>query len=79
MIEQTLEPTDEQTIAFTCMNRNGVSVWGYQSSSATGIKSIRTDPSAGSGADKWYNLQGQLVEHPRPGLYIKNGKKVIIR
>ena len=79
MIEQTLEPTDEQTIAFTCMNRNGVSVWGYQSSPATGIESIRTDPSAGSGADKWYNLQGQLVEHPRPGLYIKNGKKVIIR
>ena len=79
MIEQTLEPTDEQTIAFTCMNRNGVTVWGYQSSPATGIESIRTDPSAGSGADKWYNLQGQLVEHPRPGLYIKNGKKVIIR
>ena len=79
MIEQTLEPTDEQTIAFTCMNRNGVSVWGYQSSPATGIESIKTDPSTGSGADKWYNLQGQLVEHPRPGLYIKNGKKVIIR
>ena len=79
MIEQTLEPTDEQTIAFTCMNRNGVTVWGYQSSPATGIESIKTDPSTGSGADKWYNLQGQLVEHPRPGLYIKNGKKVIIR
>ena len=79
MIEQTLEPTDEQTIAFTCMNRNGVTVWGYQSSPATGIESIKTDPSTGSGADKWYNLQGQLVEHPRHGLYIKNGKKVIIR
>ena len=79
MIEQTLEPTDEQTIAFTCMNRNGVTVWGYQSSPATGIESIKTDPSTGSGADKWYNLQGRLVEHPRPGLYIKNGKKVIIR
>ena len=41
MVEQTLEPTDDKTIAFTCMNRNGVTVWGYQSSPATGIEGIR--------------------------------------
>jgi hypothetical protein len=26
-----------------------------------------------------YNLQGQRVEHPTRGIYIKNGKKYIIR
>lgn len=29
--------------------------------------------------DVYYNLQGQRVEHPTKGLYIKNGKKVIVR
>jgi hypothetical protein len=29
--------------------------------------------------DVYYNLQGQRVEHPSKGLYIKNGKKVIVR
>ncbi len=29
--------------------------------------------------DVWFNLQGQRVEKPRKGLYIKNGKKVFIK
>jgi hypothetical protein len=28
---------------------------------------------------KLYNLQGQEVQHPSPGIYIRNGKKVIIK
>ena len=91
MIEQTLEPTDEQTIAFTCMNRNGVTVWGYQSSPATGIEEVKSggvksggvksSPSTGSGADKWFDLQGRRINTSslRPGLYIKNGKKILIK
>ena len=91
MIEQTLEPTDEQTIAFTCMNRNGVTVWGYQSSPATGIEEVKSEgvksggvkssPSTGSGADKWYDFQGRRINTSslRPGLYIHNGKKILIK
>jgi hypothetical protein len=26
-----------------------------------------------------YNLQGQRVEHPTQGIYIKNGKKYIVK
>ncbi|MGN1257244.1 MAG: hypothetical protein ACI4UA_08795, partial [Bacteroidaceae bacterium] len=26
-----------------------------------------------------YNLQGQKVEHPQRGIYIRDGKKVLIR
>jgi hypothetical protein len=29
--------------------------------------------------DVWFNLQGQRVAKPGKGLYIRNGKKVIIR
>ncbi len=29
--------------------------------------------------DVWFNLQGQRVDKPRKGLYIKNGKKVFIK
>ena len=27
----------------------------------------------------WYTLQGQRVEHPTKGIYIHNGKKVVLR
>jgi hypothetical protein len=29
--------------------------------------------------DVYYNLQGQRVGNPGKGIYIKNGKKVIVR
>ena len=29
--------------------------------------------------DDYYNLNGQRVEHPRKGLYIVNGRKVVIK
>ena len=77
MIEQTLEPTDDKTIAFTCMNRNGVTVWGYQTSPATGITPVARDR---SGDHRYYDLLGRPVTSPqRKGIYIHNGKKMIVR
>ena len=76
MIEQTLEPTDDKTVAFTALNRNGVTVWGYQTSGTSAIHDVKNDEST---SDKWYNLNGQLVDHPTKGIYIHNGRKVIIR
>ena len=43
--------------------------------SATGINKIVTTPAN----ERMYNLQGIEVQHPRQGLYIKNGKKYIER
>mgnify|MGYP002525956207 FL=1 len=37
------------------------------------------DSSLPSPDSKLYNLQGQEVQHPSPGIYIRNGKKVIIK
>jgi len=75
MIEQTLEPSDDKAIAFTAMNRNGVTVWGYQTAQATGIKQILNSKSADC---QYYDLLGRPVTTPqRKGIYILNGKKVI--
>ena len=77
MVEQTLEPTDDKTIAFTCMNRNGVTVWGYQTSPATGISPVARDR---SGDHRYYDLLGRPVTSPqRKGIYIHNGKKMIVK
>lgn len=43
----------------------------------TSIKDLTPALSESEGA--WYTLQGQRVEKPGKGLYIKNGKKVIVR
>ena len=76
MVEQTLEPTDDKAAAFTVMNRNGVTVWGYQTSPATGIEGIRSQDSQLS--DAWYDLHGRRVTIPtKKGIYIRNGKKFI--
>ena len=41
-----------------------------------GIKAVKVDCPALQGT---YNLQGQRVEAPQRGLYIRNGKKVVLR
>ena len=41
---------------------------------ATGIKNVETMDN-----DAWYNLQGVRVVRPAKGVYIKNGKKVVVK
>ena len=43
----------------------------------TSIKNLTIDLTEGEG--EWYTLQGQRVAKPGKGLYIRNGKKVIVR
>lgn len=43
---------------------------------ATGISVPRA---INTKSDMYYNLQGQRVEQPSKGIYIKNGKKIIVR
>ena len=77
IVEQTLEPTDDKTIAFTALNGNGVTIWGYCTNPSTGIESLRTSPKT---ADAVYDLQGRRVSNSlRPGIYICNGKKFVVK
>ncbi len=45
------------------------------SGETTGMASVN----ASAAANNYYNLQGQRVENPAKGLYIVNGKKVVIK
>ena len=46
---------------------------------STGIDKVQGSGSKGQGSDAYYNLAGQRVVQPTRGLYIVNGKKVIIK
>ena len=53
-----------------------MSLNGYGDDDATGINRVASEV----GNDTWYNLKGQRIDTPtRKGLYIKNGKKVIVK
>ena len=45
----------------------------------TGIESLTSNPSPKGEGSEYYNLAGQRVAQPAKGLYIVNGKKVIIK
>jgi len=79
MVEQTLEPTDTKTPAFTAVAATtGATVWGYQTEAATGIDNLVIGDSPASGAI--YDLQGRRVDTPHSkGIYIKNGKKYLLK
>ncbi len=88
MVEQTLEPSTTKAPAFTAVAATtGTTAWGYQTESTTGIHSIDNEqfldePSGGAERtiDNWYDLQGRKVKSSqRKGLYIRNGKKYIVK
>ena len=86
MVEQTLEPTNTKVPAFTAVAATtGVTVWGYQTEAATGMDDVRWKMEDGRGV---YDLQGRRIstdsrlltpDSYKKGIYIKNGKKFIVR
>ena len=44
---------------------------------ATGISSPKAYPVTANG-NLYYNLNGQRVSHPAKGIYIQNGRKIIV-
>lgn len=78
MVEQTMETTDDKTVAFTALAKSGVTVWGYCTSPYTAIRSISRDVEAAD--DAIYDLQGCRVTNSlRRGIYIRNGKKFVVK
>ncbi len=52
----------------------------FDDGETTGIESINaTDATTSEGDDAYYNLNGQRVTKPVKGVYIHNGKKVIVK
>ena len=48
----------------------------FAGGSLTGIQTIANDYSDN---EKYYNLNGMQIEQPKKGLYLKNGKKVVVK
>ena len=84
LVEQTLESKDTKTIAFSGLaykanGTDGVTVWAYQTeaANASGINIINVDEKPDG---RIYDLQGRPVSTPKhKGIYIRNGKKYIVR
>jgi len=49
----------------------------FSGSEATGINAVQGSQSKANG--EYYNLNGQRVDQPTKGLYIVNGKKVVVK
>ena len=62
----SIVPTSARTLTF-----------GFDDDETTGISDVRINTENGS--TQYYDLSGRLVTHPTKGLYIVNGKKVIIK
>ena len=52
--------------------------FAYADDMTTRIEHLAPALSSGEGAQSVFNLNGQRVSQPRKGLYLVNGKKVII-
>ena len=89
MVEQTLEPTDTKTPAFTAVAATtGTTAWGYQTEAATEIEGVRADDSSlfTLHSSLLYDLQGHKLSDGKwsnsqikKGIYIKNGKKYLVK
>lgn len=52
------------------------SFYGFDNNEDTGINAVQSAPLTNRG---YYNLNGQRIENPSKGLYILNGRKVVIK
>ena len=67
--------SEESEVISLTINTRGLAEGG----AVTGIDSVEDGKTNTGDDDVYYNLQGQRVDNPGKGLYIKNGKKVIVR
>ena len=45
----------------------------------TGITTVNNTANGTTGQNVYYNLNGQRIAKPQHGVYIENGKKVIVK
>ena len=81
MVEQTLEPSDTKTPAFTAIaSSTGTTAWGYQTEAATSIGASLVNSEERIVMSDGYDLNGRKVTNPtKKGIYIKNGKKYLVK
>jgi arabinan endo-1,5-alpha-L-arabinosidase len=79
VFEETMDGNGANVISITAISKSGVSVWAYNPTlPSTGIKDLKTSQGL---KDAWHTLDGRRL-NSKPttkGLYIQNGKKILIR
>ena len=68
--------TESELRTFLKAGESNIDVTLSLASISTGVSQVRVD--AAPEADVYYDLSGRRVENPTHGMYIKNGKKVIL-
>lgn len=68
--------SESELRAFLKAGESNISVTLSLAPVITGISQVRAD--ANAQGDAYYNLSGQRVDNPSRGIYIKNGKKIIL-
>lgn len=76
-----LEESQAYSVRVRAVMSNGYSLWSDPISVTNGTNTLQslqaTTPNLQT---PWYNLQGQRIQQPtQPGIYIKNGRKVIVK
>lgn len=56
-----------------------VTIHGMAMDAATGISNVKDDVAMSDKSSWWYNLQGQRVVTPRHGVFLRDGKKYVVR
>ena len=49
---------------------------GWNADETAGIATVNREPFT---VDRYFNLNGQRVQHPKKGLYIVNGRKTVVK
>ena len=74
------QPIDIDTELSLKLPASSVYVYNGIDSSTTDIVELENDIVAKPSSDCWYNLQGQAIGEPTAlGVYVKNGKKMIVK
>ena len=60
------------------MNADGTIVFGYRQN-PTAIENITEATDENKGDGYYYDLQGRRVQNPTRGIYIHNGKKIVVK
>ncbi len=72
-------PGEELRLYFLYLREGGEVIYTTPYNDTYSAVSDITAERRGAGDGRYYNLMGQPVAHPEPGIYIRNGKKVVVR
>lgn len=75
---QMLSPDDVTSVYTLTKDDSGISL-NADNGAITGINDTKVTPTAAPDNTPLYDLQGRKIDSPRKGIYIQNGRKVVVK